>query len=657
MYRSPSRGSRPLRLSIVVLVLVLGAASALIVACGGQDEPTARPAPTAAPAVQPTTAPVATPTKAPVATPTTAPVATPTTAPVATPTVAQPTAAPAARPGEIRDVPRDRTVRTISGGREGKFIDQEVWNPYAVAGVGLVGYWFFEPLYFFSAFENKEIPWLATQWEYNSDYTTLTYKLRPGVSWSDGTPFSANDVVYTYNTLRDLGPSVRWGRDVQNVLDRAEAVDPLTVTFRFKRPAPKFHYFISYKFDIGVYIVPKHVYEGKDWKEFKNYDPAKGWPLTTGPWRVAASTPEQKLVDRVSAPQDWWASRTGHWRFPEVERVIVLPLVGATQAAASILKAEVEYAGPGLLLSVATHEEIQRQNPEIITHNGRNKPYGFLNWFTASLEFNNQKFPYNDKNVRWALSYFIDRQQMIDVAFRGAGSISRVPWPAFAPLQPFTDAIEPLLVKYPTHEFSLEKGAARLRASGWEKDSAGFWSKNGQRLSCKILSYSSFAAQGPVIAEQLRRAGVEADFSMPPDYASRRSAGEYECSLNGHGGSVGNDPYFTFRLYQCGSNVPGADQVNVYRFCNPEFDKIMDEMAVVPFSDQAKLKQLTIKAMQIWLEELPDAQVHDFYQAPAINTHYWTNWSTYQNGRVGLSASPHLTETLVLYELRATNAK
>ena len=70
-------------------------------------------------------------------------------------------------------------------------------------------------------------------------------------------------------------------------------------------PAPRFFDFVAYKFDIGVYIAPKHIFEGQDWATFTHWDLAKGWPVTTGPWRVVYSAPEQKVLDRADS---WWGT-------------------------------------------------------------------------------------------------------------------------------------------------------------------------------------------------------------------------------------------------------------------------------------------------------------------------------------------------------------
>ena len=77
----------------------------------------------------------------------------------------------------------------------------------------------YEPLAFYSAFEDKTMMWLAEGFEYSDDYKTLTIKTRPNVTWSDGEPFSAEDVAYTFNKLVEVGSKVRWGADVQQFLD------------------------------------------------------------------------------------------------------------------------------------------------------------------------------------------------------------------------------------------------------------------------------------------------------------------------------------------------------------------------------------------------------------------------------------------------------
>ena len=223
-----------------------------------------------------------------------------------------------------RSVARNRTLTLVwTGSREGRWIDYELWNPYAIGsnhqnGPGIL----YEPLAYYSAFADKEYLWLAESYKYSPDFKELTIRTRSGIKWSDGTPFSAEDVTYTLNSLKELGPKVRWGVDVQQFMQEAKTTSPNTVVVKFKVPAPRFFYFMTYKYDIGVYIVPKHIFQGQDWTTFKHFETAKDWPVTTSPWKVVFSSPQQKVVDRRD---EWWAAKAGLAPMPKVERNVWLP--------------------------------------------------------------------------------------------------------------------------------------------------------------------------------------------------------------------------------------------------------------------------------------------------------------------------------------------
>ena len=125
----------------------------------------------------------------------------------------------------------------VWGGREGRWVDWDLWNPYSIGanhqnGPNLI----YEPLAYYSAFADKTYMWLAESYEFASDFRRLTVKTRPGIAWSDGVPFSAEDVVYTLNTLRNLGPNVRWGVDVQQSVEKAVAPVASPALIRSRRP-------------------------------------------------------------------------------------------------------------------------------------------------------------------------------------------------------------------------------------------------------------------------------------------------------------------------------------------------------------------------------------------------------------------------------------
>ena len=557
----------------------------------------------------------------------------------------------AASAQEIPEVPRNRTlILRWSQNSQPRHIDFDLWSGYPVGanhqnGLGL----FYEPLAFYSAFADATIPWLAESWEYNDDLTELRIVTRSGITWSDGEPFSAEDVAYTLNAVRDAAAQVRWGVDVEQFVEEATAESDTETLVRFKVPAPRFFYFMTYKYDIGLYIVPKHIFEGQDIATFKAFDIEAGLPVTTAPWKVVFSSPEQKVIDRLDS---WWAVDQGLVdTLPQVERIIYLPWTEETQIAQQLIANEIDCS---LDLRPLTMETILVQNPAIITHTGTEPPYGYVDWWPTSLYVNNELEPFSDPDVRWALSYFINRDQIIEVALAGAGSTYPLPLPSYPGLAPFVEEISDLLEEYPTLEHNPEKGAALLEGAGWAKNGDGLWEKDGQTLDLDIGSFAVMADIGPVVAEQLRQQGVNASFAMPPDFFDRFQQGEYRGALFGHGGSVSADPYFTLRLYQSVTEaVPGGHQVNFSLWRNEEFDKIVDEMAVTPPEDQEALMDQWRRAMEIWLPELPDIQIQEWYHRIPMNTTYWQGWPTQDDPYVN-GAFWHLTFQLVLNRLTPT---
>src|SRR5215210_7210902 len=150
---------------------------------------------------------------------------------------------------QVAEVPREQTLVAVRSSIKGKFDEYQLWNPFLPSANHQLGsHMTSEPRAFYSGFADKTTMWLAESYEYSPDYKTLTIKTRPNVTWSDGEPFSANDVAFTFNQLVELGPAVRWGADVQQFLDGADVPDENTVVCNFKVPAPRFFDFVAYKF-------------------------------------------------------------------------------------------------------------------------------------------------------------------------------------------------------------------------------------------------------------------------------------------------------------------------------------------------------------------------------------------------------------------------
>lgn len=439
---------------------------------------------------------------------------------------------------------------------------------------------------------------------------------------------------------------MKWGIDVRTALAEATATDPNTVVLKFKIPSPRFFFFVSYTYDIGVYIVPKHIFQGQDWSSFKHFDMAKGWPVTTGPWKVVASSLQQKIFDRRDT---WWAAERKLVPMPKILRNIWLPMVGEQETAQAQITNTVDFGGP---LQPATFPTVIRQNPKVTTYSGQKPPWGYVDWWPLSLYVNNEVKPFDDPDIRWAISHYVDRNTIIEIGYLGAETVSTLPMPPYKPLLPYFAAVKDLLAKYNTIEFNPKKGDALLEKRGFRKHGAMWETPDGKPFTLDIIGFgASGPAIGPVLSQMLRKHGIAANLGLPPDFENRFEKGEYVGAIYGHGGSI-REPYDTLRLYQSQSiAVPGAHAVNFSRWRNPEYDKIVDEVYITDPQNVPKLKELFRAAMEIWLPALPDIQLVQNYHRLPMNTTRWKNWPMFDNSYIN-SASWHLTYNMVLWNVQ-----
>jgi peptide/nickel transport system substrate-binding protein len=216
--------------------------------------------------------------------------------------------------------------------------------------------------------------------------------------------------------------------------------------------------------------------------------------------------------------------------------------------------------------------------------------------------------------MRWAISYLIDRQQLMDVAYGGSSEIAQLPLPHYPGVQPFVDSVKDQLQQYNTSEYNPDKAGQLLQSKGYRMGDDGFWADANGHLKTEIGGWEIFDDLGPVMAEMLRKGGVDATYVHPPDMLDRFQTGDYQGMLSLNGGSINGDPYATCALFQTASvGVAGQNSKNQTKWQNANYDKIVDEMAVTPASDQAKLIDQFQRAMAIWLPELPNIPMYQWF--------------------------------------------
>ena len=377
-----------------------------------------------------------------------APAADTTTAPAADATAAEGTSAeaPAAEveSPELPEVPRNRTLIIMNGGpnQYALFNNQ---NPFSASqGEGFhMGTLpaVKEPLIMFNVLTGEYENWLAENWEYNEDNTEITLFLRDGVKWSDGEAFNADDVVFTMNMLRDNADSMTHLADLPVYLKEAQKVDDLTVKLILNSPNPAF-WATTLTTNHGPSMVPEHIWKDQNPLEFTDFDIENGYPVGTGPYKLVFASPQQKIYD---LRQDWWAAETGFKPLPQVERIIYLPSQDESQAAQLLIQNQIDM---GPIMQVSTLQTVLAQNPKVMTFTGQESPYGYLDWCPIDLNMNADVAPYNDKDIRWAISHAIDREKLVGLAESGAGVPALHQFTPYDWFAPFEEALQDVFAKY-----------------------------------------------------------------------------------------------------------------------------------------------------------------------------------------------------------------
>ncbi len=536
---------------------------------------------------------------------------------------------PTPDPGALKDVPRNRTLVIThwsdSYRTQHDNVENFNWwlpgNSHArhASEKGLIEFLFYTNLN-----EGNIIPWLGESFEYNDSLDAVDVKIREGASWSDGVPFTAHDVKFTIDMVianPELNRSALWGDQIDNV----EVHDDYNLTINLTRPDPRF---FQVQFGFGwenhTPIVPKHVWENEDPLEFNNYDPNKGWPLGTGAFRLALSTPEVQIYDRRD---DWWASEIGFSDPPQVERIQYIPVSDDIVASQLYINNQLDI-GPPLLKR--TFESAKAFNPALRSWNFEGPVWGAPDGCNFVLILNNQKEHFNDVNVRWAINHAINRDEITELAYAGGVPPVAVPISSYGVKQ-YLPLMQDIIDKYNPNDPDPAKVEARMTDSGYSKDSEGFWNKDGSRVEITLEIPSWMRPQGPFLEKQLQDGGFDAVFKQgePATIGDRLRMGETEVVWV-QCGSI-NEPYDTFKSYHSKNSAPPGENyagaVQGGRYENPEMDAILDEMeAMLHSPDDPRYVELARQAMDLFLRDMPVIHIAEELHVIVHNTHYWTGW-------------------------------
>ena len=594
-----------------------------------QAPPPAATAPPAAPAAA-TTAPAA---QATTAGPTAAPAVKPTTAAAQAPTVAATTAAQPAAAAPVKDAPRNRTLVVTPWGQGAEIANPNnyniyistTWNHQRESGDKTV----YEDLVYTNLNTGEIIPWQAESFKYNDAFTTITVKLRKGVTWSDGEPFTSKDVKFTLEMLRDNAPDLTYSTVYKEWLKGVDTPDELTAVLNLTKPNPRFfEENLARGWENHQVVMPEHIWRGQDPKTFTNFDLAKGWPVGTGAYKLVSSSPQQMVYDRRD---DWWGAKTGFKPLPGPERIILIPAASDEATAQLYIGNKADSGNP---LQPATFEAATARNKSLQSWHAQGPVWGAPDGCGYVFTFNHTRAPWNNADVRIAVNYAIDREQLSTLGYNSANYPIVVPFSAYMKERWLPGKLQEIIDKYDRNKRDLNLVAEHMQAAGYAKDANDMWAKDGETVKVPVRGPQFFGPLAPPLTEQLKSAGFDATSVIEPDSSTAwnedLTTGKSDTIFFVHCGSI-SEPLNTLQDLHS-KNGPPVGQKCPYiiactRYGNPEYDKLIDDMtAMVGSPDNPKYMDDAAKALDIYLRDMPEIMLLEELHAVVFNNTYWKGW-------------------------------
>ncbi len=535
-------------------------------------------------------------------------------------------------------MPRNQTL--IMGQENNQLTAPNMMNPLLPttilsAGLHQVA---IESLFYLNYQTGKLIPWLAESYSFNPDFTVLTIKLRKGAEWSDGQPLTSDDVVFTINLLKNNAPKFSYSQDMATWIKDISASDPQTVQMTLTAPNPRF---VVQYFGVNIWgavrILPKHIWQGQDPATFNNFDPAKGWPVFSGPYKVVSSSPGQTIFD---LNPNWWGAKTGFHALPAPKRAVFFDQ-GPDERRVATLQANQADGLPSI--SPNGFKAVLAQNPKALAWLPSD-PYGWFDPCPPLLIFNTTVKPWDDPNMRWALSYGLDKQKHANIVQEGTGILAPFVWSVYPPLQKIIDDNKALFSQYNTLEYNVAKARQLMEAKGYKKGGDGIYvGSDGKRLTLNLLvtnpalAGGSAAASAQDFAFQFKQLGIDTALKelSSTQFSAAFTAGQFEIAPGRVYCGSTVDPWSSMNNFNASWVLPiGQPANNNYgRYNNKAFSALVDKMGTIS-PDDPQTGTLFSQSLEMWLKDLPAFGLNQQLRTiPYVST-YWTNWPTSKNGYI-----------------------
>jgi len=410
---------------------------------------------------------------------------------------------------------------------------------------------------------------LAESWDISDDGLVITFHLRKGVKWHDGKPFTAKDVLYTYQVTVDPKTPTAYAGDFLKV-KKAEVLDDYTFRVTYDKPfAPSL---ISW----SSAILPRHLLEGQDITKSS----LARHPVGTGPYLFKEWLAGQKIV--LVSNADYFEGR------PYVDGHV-------TRIIPDMATMFLELRARNIDMMGLTPLQYTRQTENNLFRQSFDK-YRYLAFAYTYLGYNLKHPFFADKRVRQAISYAINKEEIISGVLLGLGK------PATGPYKPGTWAYNE---NVKTYSYNPQKAWELLRAAGWTKtNNDGFLEKDGRPFTFELVTNQGNETRqkcAEIIQRQLKEVGIDVKIRILEwaafinDFINKR---RFEAVILGWTIPLDPDAYDVWH-----SSKTAPEELNFISYKNPEVDALL-EKARSTF-DQKLRKKYYDRFQEILVEDQP----------------------------------------------------
>ena len=543
----------------------------------------------------------------------------------------------AASPLMAKKVSRDKQVIfDVDGGRVQNPFQMNYLVPGGTPRNSGLHQAMWEPLFILNYETGKIDPWLGVSMTPNSAQDKWTLKLRNGTKWSDGQDFDADDVVFTIQMLLDDSTgSLNYAGAMQQWIKSVKKQNKRTIVFNLKKANARFQLdYFSVKIWGGVTIMPEHIWKGKDPYTFAFYDKSKGWPIGTGAYKLSTASETEFIYDR---DDNWWGAKSGWMSLPEPEQLMWV--VTNTEETRSMLMTKANLDSI-MDITLGAFEAIKARNRNVQAW-WDDMPYSWLDPCARTLAINTHSKQWGSAGMRHALESFINRQEIVDVAYEGTTFASKTMFVEYGGMAPYIDGI--VGAGY-GHGLGGDpsKGHRIIQAHGWKKGSNGFYQKNGKTLDFEIKTHEGYIEKrriADVLVEQFRKNGINATHRpvAGATFWANQHAGDFTAGMGWQQCGSINEPYASMNTMNIRYSRPIGDSthagMNFVRWDNEnakKFGEITDKIGVMPLNAPGMV-DMVVEAYGYYWNDLPFIPITQARKLIPFDTTYWTGWPTAKN--------------------------